>query len=82
MARRRESERQDLSSARDVRAVELFVDFRTVSGVLKARAKEFGLFKRDGGSIKPAHEFVRPLAIRGPRSARNMQSRQMLALKR
>jgi hypothetical protein len=35
----------------------MFVDFRASAGPLEARAKKFHLFRRDRGSIKPAHEF-------------------------
>ena len=57
-----------LPPARSARAVELFVDFRAVSGVLEVRAKQFGLFERDRGPIKPAHEFSRRASLGDPRA--------------
>ena len=46
----------------------MFVDFRTVSGVFKVRAKQFGLFERDRGPIKPAHEFSGHASLGDPRA--------------
>src|SRR5438552_2542548 len=49
------------------RAVEVFLDLRTVAGTLETCAEELGFFERDRRAIQPAHEFGRcpPLAGAG-----------------